>query len=385
MGLPVRVPLTLLTVSCLIALVGCQQQAGDAELLVEEAAPAERDYLLTVSRPNTVNLIDLHQNTIVRQCEIPGAPAPGTVVVSPDKSIAYVLANGFGDVYGFRLEDCKLVFSTRQSSGNIRVKSFGSLAISPDGSEIYTHQNRVRLLNDHYRMQAPLLAVFDTSAGLDVSALRSFAAPRQVTTMATDSDGQLYLGGADIYRMDVKTGEYGIALASRSLSDANYGARDILSVWPLGEVNNELVRMYSVAKFRNRQDGEEGNLEEADFLWGFERVDLLTGATDSHEFGPLETVLFTGMRRPGQLDQVYAVLNQLKVFDANSQSVSHTVDVDHAYYCINFSTDGSRFYLSGAMNDVAVYDAESLEKLTNIPVAGDMGLANSRIFRRSTI
>ena len=378
-----RLALILFTLGSLLTVAACQRSADAPS--AEDAGPAERDYMLTVSRPNTVNLIDLHENKIVRQCAIPSAPAPGTVVISPDKTIAYVLSDGFGNVYGFRLDDCELVFSTRQSSGNLRVRSFASLAVSPDGREIYTHQNRVKLLNDHYRMQPPLVAVFDTSAGLDATAVRSFAAPRQVTTMATDADGHLYLGGPDIYRMDVNTGEYSIALPSRTLNDPDYGARDILSVWPLGEVNDELIRMYSVAKYRNRQGEEEGDPEDADFLWGFERVDLRTGETSSWEFGPLEIVLFTGMRRPGHLDQVYAVLNELKVFDANSQSVSQTRDLDHAYYCINFSTDGSKFYLSGALNDVAVYDADSLEKLANIPVGGDMGLANSAIFKRSTI
>ncbi|MCZ6831574.1 MAG: quinohemoprotein amine dehydrogenase subunit beta, partial [Gammaproteobacteria bacterium] len=307
-----RLPLTLLALSCLVTVAACQRSTDAPP---GKTGPAERDYMLTVSRPNTLNLIDLHENKIVRQCELPGAPTPGTVVLSPDKTLAYVLADGFSDVYGFRLDDCELVFSTRQSSGNLRVKSFGSLAISPDGGEIYTHQNRVKLLNDHYLMQAPLVAVFDTSAGLNTPALRSFEAPRQVTIMATGADGQLYLGGPDIYRMDVTTGEYDVALRSRSLEDPAYGARDILSVWPLGEVNGELIRMYSVAKYRNRQDDEEGDPEDADFLWGYERVDLQTGETESQDFGPLEVVLFTSMRRPGHLDQVYGVLNELKVFD----------------------------------------------------------------------
>jgi quinohemoprotein amine dehydrogenase beta subunit len=375
---PLRLP--VLALASLLLASGCEQ-APDAGA----GGPAERDYMVTVSRPNTLNLIDLHQNKVVRQCEIPSAPAPGTAVMSPDNNIAYVLADGFSNVYGFRLADCELVFSSQQGGGNLRVKTFASLAISPDGSEIYTHQNRVQLLSDHYLMQEPLLAVFDTAAGLDSPPVRTFAAPRQVTTMATGADGQLYLGGPDIYRMNVETGEYTVALASRTLEDPNYSPRDILTVWPLGKVNDELIRMYSVAKFRSAEAAAAQDMENADFLWGYELVNLKTGETESRDFGPLEVVLFTGMRRPGQLDRVYAALNELKVFDVNTQSVLHTLALDHAYYCINFSTDGSRFYLSGALNDVAVYDADSLEKLANITLDGDMGLANSRIFKRSTI
>ena len=364
----------------LLLLGACSKEATDSATPAS-AAPQSRDYLATVSRPNILNLIDLHDNTLVRQCELPGGAAPGTLVVSPDREIAYVLADGFGDVYGIALDSCELVFSTNQSQGDIRVKSIGSIAISPDGREIYTHQNRVQLQRDRYQLQAPQIAVFDTSAGLNTQPVRSFDGPRQVTIMATDANGSLYLGGPDIYRMDVTTGDYEIALASRSLEDPAYSQRDVLTVWPLGEVNDELIRMYSAARYR----GESGDLDNADWIWGYEVVDLKTGETEDRDFGPLEVVLFTGMRRPGHLDKMYGVLTQLKEFDVPSQSVTRTIELEHTYYCINFSTDGSRLYLSGALSDVAVYDADSLEKITNIQLRGDMGMANSYVFNRQTL
>ena len=110
-----------------------------------------------------------------------------------------------------------------------------------------------------------------------------------------------------------------------------------------------------------------------------------TGETGDREFGPLEVVLFTGMRRPGHLDKMYGVLTQLKEFDVPSQSVTRTIELEHTYYCINFSTDGSRLYLSGALSDVAIYDADSLEKITNIQLRGDMGMSNSYVFNRRTL
>ena len=186
-------PVSVFFLACLTSIAGCDRSA---EKTGEDTnGPAERDYLLTVSRPNTLNLIDLFTNEVVRQCTLPGVPTPGTVVISPDKTVAYVLADRFSDVFGYRLDDCELVFSSRQSSGNQRVKTMASLAVSPDGSEVYTHQNRVTLYSDHYRAEAPRVAVFDTAAGLDAPEIRSFEAPRQVTIMTTGADGQLYLGG----------------------------------------------------------------------------------------------------------------------------------------------------------------------------------------------
>ncbi|MBT4523257.1 MAG: quinohemoprotein amine dehydrogenase subunit beta [Halieaceae bacterium] len=369
----------LLAMGAQVLLSGCD--SGSQSKPGETATDGLRDYMVTFSRPNILNLVDLEDDKVVRQCEVPGRAAPGTVVVSPDRSIAYVLSDGFSNAYGFALKDCEMVFSTNQADGNIRVKTMASLAISPDGKELYTHQNRVKLLNDRYEIQPPLLAVFDTSAGLDVPPSRTFPAPRQVTIMTASATGHVYLGGPDIYKMDATTGEYEVALQSRSLQDPAYSPRDILSVWPLGEVNNEWIRQYSVVHFL----GESGDMENAEFLWGHERVDLLTGATGSREFGPLDRVLFTGMPRPGNMDTVYGVLNQLQVFDANTQSVLRTIDLEHAYYCINFSTDGSKIYLSGTLDDIAVYDADSLEKITNIQVSGDMGMSNSYIFKRTVI
>ena len=378
MSIPVRACGALL--ATLLLLGACSKESTDAGTPAS-AGPSTRDYLVTVSRPNILNVIDLHDNTLVRQCELPGLAAPGTLVMSPDGNIAYTLVDAFGDVFGIALDSCELVFSTEQSQGDVRVKSIGSLAISPAGGEIYTHQNRVRLQRDRYQLQTPQVAVFDTGAGLRAQAIRTFDGPRQVTIMATDAKGSLYLGGPDIYRMDVSTGDYEIALASRSLDDPAYSQRDVLTVWPLGEVNNELIRMYSVARYR----GESGDLDNADWIWGYEVVNLTTGETEARDFGPLEVVLFTGMRRPGHLDKMYGVLTQLKEFDVDSQSVTRTIELEHTYYCINFSTDGSLLLLSGALSDVAVYDANTLEKITNIQLSGDMGMANSYVFNRRTL
>ena len=364
----------------LLVLSACSKEATDSATPAS-AEPQTRDYMATVSRPNILNLIDLHSNTLIRQCELPGGAAPGTLVVSPDRTIAYVLADGFADVYGIALDSCELVFSTNQSQGDIRVKSMSSIAVSPDGREIYTHQNRVQLQRDRYELQTPLIAVFDAGAGLDTQPVRTFDGPRQVTIMATDAKGALYLGGPDIYRMDVATGDYEIALASRSLEDPAYGPRDVLNFWPLGEVNDELIRMYGVSRYR----GESGDMDNADAIWGYELVDLKTGETEDSDFGPLKTVLFTGMRRPGHLDKMYGVLTQLKEFDVPSQTETRNIELEHTYYCINFSTDGSRLYLSGALSDVAVYDADSLEKITNIQLSGDMGVSNSYVFNRRTL
>ena len=282
-------------------------------------------------------------------------------------------------MYGIDIDSCELVFSTAQSAGTERVKSMAALAISPDGSEIYTHQNPVSLMSDHYQVGDTRVAVFRTDAGLQARPDRTLPAPRQVTIMATDNSGKLYLGGRDIFVMDVNSGDYEIALASASLDKPGFAPRDVLTVWNIGKVSGEFIRLYSSAQYLD--DSED--LATARWHWGYERVDLETGEVEDREFGPLQEAFFSGMTRPGHRDQVYAVLNNLAKFDVTSKTQTASQDIDHSYYCINFSTDGNTVYLGGAANNIAAYDAETLERLGTVQLTGDMSLSSTQVFRRA--
>lgn len=343
------------------------------------STPDSHDYMVVVNRPNLLNLIDLGSNQVIKSCKLPGTSAPGTVVMSPDTRVAYVLADHFSNLYGVNLDSCEIVFSAYQSYANVRVKSLASIAISPDGKELYTHQNPTRLLSDHFEVMPTRVAVYNTADGLRAEPVRTYPAPRQVTIMTTDRNGMLYLGAPDIYAMDPATGETRVVIESRGLQHPRYSQRDSLTVWPIGSVSNEFIRMYTTAKYRD----DSQNPDNADWLWGYERVDLTTGEVESREFGPLEVVLFTGMTRPGDKNQMYAVLTQLKKYDVAKQQELMSVDLEHTYYCLNFSTDGSKIYLGGTFNDIAIYDANSLEKLGNIQLpGGDMSMSTPQIFAR---
>jgi len=119
-------------------------------------------------------------------------------------------------------------------------------------------------------------------------------------------------------------------------------------------------------------------------MWGYERIDLATGTAEARDFGPLEVVLFSGMTRPGKPNEFYAVLTQLKKYDVAAEREVASVDLEHSYYCINFSSDGSKIYLGGTFNDIAIYDADTLQKLGNIELpGGDMSLATLQVFPRN--
>ncbi len=349
-------------------------------MLLAGCAKPAKDYRASPHRPHQVSLIDLEERKVVRTCPLPGRYGSGTLQMSPDKRTAYVLSNQFENIYGVNLDTCEITFSAIQSEGNTRIKTTAAFAVSADGTELYVHQNPSLLLRDRYEVQEPRVAVYRIADGLKAKPVRSFPAPRQVILMQTDAKGTLYLAGRDIYTMDTTTGAYSVKLESQTRKEARYGQRDVLSIWPLGQQSNEFIRMYTVQRFAD----ETRKPETAELMWGYERIDLATGEATTRDFGPLNVVLFSGMTRPHHPNEMFGALSQLQKFDVEKQQLIKSVDLEHSYYCVNFSTDGSKVYLSGTFNDIVIYDAETLEKLGNIQLpGGDMSLATAQVFPRA--
>jgi hypothetical protein len=140
-----------------------------------------------------------------------------------------------------------------------------------------------------------------------------------------------------------------------------------------------MIRMYSAARFED----ERQNMDTAEFVWGFERVDLNTGEAEMRDVGPLEVMLFSGMTRPGKRNEFYAALTQLKRYDVDAQTELASVDLDHSYYCVNFSTDGNEVYLGGTFNEIAIFDADTLTFKDKIVLpGGDQSLNTTQVFAR---
>lgn len=335
------------------------------------------DYLVVVNRPNNLHFIDLSTEEIIRTCKLPSTVLPGTVVMSPDNLTAYVLAGLFDRIFGVDINNCNVVFDAKLSDDITRVKSMMSLAVSSDGREVFTIHNPVKIQKDHYEIQDTYFAVYSADGGLNAKPIRTYPVPRQINIIATGNDGRVYLSGSDVFVINPTTGKIDTAIKSLSERREGYGLPDVLTVWPLGRVSDEFVRMYSVPKFTDDTE----NIDTADWFWGYEKVDLVTGKTEVKDFGPVEEVFFTGMHRPKHPDEFYAVLTQLKRHKVSEVKAIKSIDLERTYYCINFATDGSKLYLGGTYNDIAVYDADSLTKLSNIVLpGGDMSLGTFQIF-----
>ena len=78
------------------------------------------------------------------------------------------------------------------------------------------------------------------------------------------------------------------------------------------------------------------------------------------------------------------MISQLSKIDTKTNKLAQRVDLDHTYYAVLVSTDGREVYAAGAMCDVTIFDATTLQKKANIRLTGcaDQSLASPRVVRR---
>lgn len=340
-----------------------------------------KDYLVTISKPNSLFVIDAENQKVVNECEMEGQANPGIFVMSPDNKIAYILNGHWEDIYGVDIDTCEIVFSAKQSTEDIRSKTIGSITVSKDGREVYTVRNRTRIHADRYEVLEPELAVYDTSAGLDAQPVRTFPAQRRTTIMATEKSGKILAAGFDIVEIDPKTGETTVKIPNASWDRPTYSQPDVLAFWPIGTQNDEFMLLYTAAVFT-----DEKQTEMADFVWGYESVNLTTGETEIADFASLEVLMFSAVRGSTSSKDLYGVYTQLSHHDLSSNSLVKRVDLPHTYYCINISSDGKTLYVGGTQDDIGIYDAATLERKGEVilPTGGDMGVSTLHVIQRES-
>ncbi|KWH30884.1 quinohemoprotein amine dehydrogenase subunit beta [Burkholderia cepacia] len=338
------------------------------------------EYLAVTNYPNNLTVIDTGTDSIVKTCALPDAFGPGTIQISPDRTRAYVLNNHYGDLYGVDLDSCKTVFHAELSqAGNERARAMFSVALSPDGKEIYSVVNPTTMNRDSYEVQPPRLQVYRTDGGRDAKPVRTFAAPRQTTMLQAADDGSLFVVGADIYRMDAKTGKYEVAVPLRNWKRPLYGQPDVLYVWPQQRPQHTFNFLYTADRFKDAAKDPSS----AQTMGGYVDIDLKTGSATVKEFGAVTDVYFSGGLSPKDPNLIFGVLNRLAKYDVKDERLIAATPLDHSYYCLSFNRSGSKIYLAGTFSTVAVYDADTLKKLKDIRVpGGDMAISTAQMFTR---
>lgn len=337
---------------------------------------AGKEYVLTVTRPGHLQVIDAQTHEVVRRCEIPGRFGSGAMAPAPDGRTVFVLSNAWEDVYGFEVETCKIIFSAKQSEGNITVKSFQSVAVSADGKELYTIQNPTEQLKDRYRTHEPKLAVYNIADGLNAKPVRTFPVPRRISKIAATKAGEVILGGGDIQAINTQTGEIRMVTALQNWDRGPlWLPPDAFAMHSQGEHVNEYVMPYTTAKF----ESEEWDFDKAEWWWGMSRVDLNTGKVEAGEVFPFEGIVFTMVSDPRDRNIFYGAFNDVTKHDLTKQATVATEPLPRTYYSINIVRDGSKVFIGGGGNDISVYSTDTLKPLDRIYLSGDMATADVRI------
>ncbi len=350
-----------------VSLLGCDNELG------------KKEYLVTANKPNNLHLIDTETHEVAKTFLIPGDGAPGTVSVSPDGQVAYVITNHMESLVGINLDSGEEVFRADASYDNIRSKHMFAMTVSRDGKEIYSFQTPVRILPGEYQVLDTQIAVYKTDAGLDAKPVRVFPAPRQISVLAPSVDGKTIYGlGPSIFGFNAKTGEIESSHPLREWGRPDYGVPDILAAWPTFEVSNVLTAPYFVPRTDKAPDAPDA------MKTGLVSLNLKTGEVTTEDFENTSVLIFSTVQSPINPNEAYGVYTQLTKIDQKAHVVSNRIDMDHTFYAINVSHDGKTLYMGGTMDDVVAYDAATLEPkwAVKLPGGGDQGLASLRVVRR---
>lgn len=339
---------------------------------------SNHNYLVTVTRPNNIVLVDLEKNEMINECKIDEAFSPGAIVLSPNNKVAFVLGEYGEEIGGYEIETCKKVFHTSLTQGNIRAKSLFGLSVNEDGTKVYAIYNRTEMLNDRYKVLPPYFSVYNVSDGIGAKPVKSFEMPRQTTVVSTGKDGTVYVVGSDLYKVNPNSGDIKVAKKIVKWGKEGFSDLDSAANYIIGQQTGDLTALYATVKYDNPKNPSD---EEGTTYWGITSVDLNTGEIIQQEISEYETLMFTAIRSPKDQNILYGVLNDLTKFDLKEQKVLKRVVTDHTYYSVVPSMDGEKLYLGGCLNDISVYDANTLEKLGNIKLTGDMGSAALQVFK----
>jgi quinohemoprotein amine dehydrogenase beta subunit len=300
-------------------------------------------------------------------------------VPAHDGKVVYAIVNRWESISGIDLDSGEQVFRADLSSGDMRVKAMFGMDISPDGKELYVFASPVKLGLSEYEVQDTYIAVFNTADGIAAKPVRTFAAPRRTAILASSTDGgKLYVVGWDITKLDPKTGAVLGTHNLRHWQRENFSEPDVLGVWP--QWNQTMV--YSNPYFAVRTDKSAD--DPAAYQTGIFTLDLATDEFRFQDFEDTAVVIFSSVVNPANREELFAVYTQLSKIDMTQGTLLNRVDLDHTYYAINISGDGKEVYVGGTMDDIGVYDSNTLEKIDSIkiPSGNDMALASLRMINR---
>lgn len=339
-----------------------------------------KDILVTAARPNLIIVADAEQRKVINTFKIPNTSmgnSPGALAVSKDGKVVYVIHNRWESVSGIDLQSGKEVFRADLSGGGIRGKAPYAIDISPDGKELAVYVTQTELLPGEYKVDDPFIAIYDTASGSSAKPVRKLKSPRRVSTLAYSPDyKRLYAFSWDMLVLDPRTGEQIGQHPWRTWKRKGFGEPDTLAIWPQFEQSNEFATPYYI-----NHENKDKSITQRAGIWS---LDMVKDTVRFSEFEDARIVLFSSVINPVRRNEAYTVYTQLTKTDVNTGKLIKRVDLDHTYYNVNVSTDGNELYIGGTVDDIAIYDSQTLtlKGKIKIPGGGDQVLTSLRVVQR---
>jgi quinohemoprotein amine dehydrogenase beta subunit len=348
-------------------------------LFAASLAGAATDYLLAVTRPNTLHVVDVLARKVARSFTIPGDGVPSGIALAEDSKIAYILTNRFESVVGIDLDSGKQIFRADMSGGDLRVKSLMGMTVSRDGKKLYVHQIPTRLKRGEFESLDTRIAVYNTADGVGAKPVKIFPVPRRISLLAPGASSERVVGlGWDVYVFDAERGTIDKTFPLRNWQRPGIGEPDILDMWNQYEQAGVLSTPYYVARTDVSPTASDA------FKVGIMNFDLAREQMEFADVDNAETAIFSSVVNPVNRNEVFTVMNQIFRVDMAAKKFTQRLNLEQTYYAINISSDGRELYLGGALNSIGVYEAATLKKLAEIPLPGgaDQSVGSIRMVRR---
>lgn len=348
-----------------------------AGLMLGADTALARDYILAPARPNKLVVVDTEKMAVdkVVTLDDDAGPMPMTPTVDPTGKFAFVSINKTESIAKVDLISGETVARVDLSTPEMRVKNLFGLALSPDGKTIAAYQSPVKLELAHFEVQPTQITLYNAE---DLTPIKTFPAPRQVTLLMFSTDGsKLYGLGRSMYTFDAASGEQLDERPVVAWNTEKYNPSDVLDVWSQYENSGVMVApFYTSLKDGNPEDPES-------FRTGLLTLDLATDEMKMRDVRTMDVFYFSTAVSPDKT-RAYGVYNVLESFDLTKDEPIKRVSLPHSYYSINVASDNKTIFISGAMGNIAAYDAETLERKADVelPDGASMSLSSVRMFQR---
>jgi len=332
--------------------------AGILALLTASTAGA-KDYIYAMVN-NAVQVIDCETDTVIKTIEFNDFIINSACAADGKR----LYLNAIHSVYAVDTVTNTLVDTYPFSTELSKVSIFG-INISNDGKKLFLCCSIVKKKQNIPRLNVlpDQLVVYDIEKKQMVKNYPIPSSYSQIVVLRNDPD-HLILVGQDIERISLKTGKRDMLMPFLNAKKPE-DMRNCLANWQPGSPGDHgiFVNPYYDAK------GE-----------GYFFIDKNTGEMDDLR-GKDVWFAYSSILSPDQ-KYIYAIMDELIKVDRSTGETLKVAQLETGTnYTVAVTSDGKKIYAGPGGPDISVYDAQTLELLTIIPLMSD-GAASQMLSKK---